>query len=149
MNNVNIIGRITNDLEIRVVGNDLKVLTFSIACNRRMREKEEVSFFEVTSWGRQAEVIATYFKKGHRIGISGRLKQDRFEDKDGNKRSKVSIVLVDFTFIEQRSDNVAGGGAQGYAPRVDSAQSSPSSGAKEADFSQFTDIPTLDDDVPF
>lgn len=144
MNNVSIIGRITNDLEVRVVGNDLKVLSFSIAYNERRREKDETSFFDVTAWGRQAEVIANYFRKGHRIGISGRLRQERFKDRDGNNRSRISIVLADFTFIEQKSDT-AEGGSGGAPSSVKSAQ--PTS--KEADFSQFGDAPSVDDDVPF
>ena len=147
MNNVNIIGRITNDLEIRVVGNDLKVLSFSVAYNQRRGEKEEVSFFEITAWGKQAEIIATYFKKGHRIAVSGRLKQDRYTDKDGNNRSRVTIVLGEFSFIETKSETSTmpnGSGAQNYTPAPAKRSS------EEADFSKFNDAPPLEeDDVPF
>ena len=147
MNNVSIIGRITNDLEVRVVGNDLKVLSFSIAYNERRREKDETSFFDVTAWGRQAEVIANYFRKGHRIGVSGRLRQERFKDRDGNNRSRITIVLADFTFIEQKSDT--GEGGSNFNQNTQSSARETQSTSKEADFSQFGDAPSIDDDVPF
>lgn len=144
MNNVNIIGRITNDLEVRTVGQDLQVLSFSIAYNERRRDREESHFFDVTAWGKQAETIATYFKKGQRIGITGRLRQERFKDREGNNRSKVSLVLSEFVFIEPKE----GGTSQGRGQTANQASSSPTS-SQNSDYGGFKDISALDDEVPF
>lgn len=104
MNSISIIGRITNEtLEIKQVG-EYKLLNFSIAYNEIIKQKEYTSFFDVECWGRTAEVVAQYFRKGYRIGVDGKIKQERFTDKNGNNRSRVKIVLKDFTFIEQKSD---------------------------------------------
>lgn len=159
MNSVTVIGRITNDLEVRKVGQDLSVLSFSIALNERYGNNDETYFFDVTAWNKQADTIANYFKKGQRIGVSGRLKQERFQDKEGKNRSRVVIILTGFDFIEPKEG--AGGG--NYAPREGNVQNAPSStsrgenhtgatnsGGGNYDFPSFpADQNFEDDEVPF
>ncbi len=155
MNNVSIIGRITNDLEVRKVGQDFNVLSFSIAVNERVSANEETYFFDITAWNRQAETIATYFRKGQRIGISGRLKQERFQDKEGKNRSKVVIVLGSFDFIEPKDFS---GNSQDYqsSPVGTAKPASPQpsdtspSGQGQYDFPNFPEDQSFEDDeVPF
>ncbi len=138
MNNVQLIGRIVNDLELKTVGQGSTLLNFSVAYNEKWGNKEESYFFDIVSWGKQAETIASYFKKGQRIGLSGKLKQERFQDKEGNNRSKVVVVLRDFTFIESKNTSGMSGPPSSASPK----------NTNEADFNNFS-AQDLDDEVPF
>lgn len=150
MNNVNIIGRITNDLEVREVRNDLKVLSFTIAINERTGTNEESYFFDIVSWNKQAETIATYFKKGQRIGVNGKLKQERFQDKEGKNRSRVVIVLREFDFIEPKDSNSFNSGSYTNKP-IESPPPKPDSNASsKLEFDSFPNNQNFgDDEVPF
>lgn len=78
---------------------------FGLAVNRKWKtetgdEKEEVTFVDVTAFGKQAEVIAQYLKKGNPLFLEGRLKLDQWDDKKtGEKRSKLAVVLESFQFL--------------------------------------------------
>ena len=132
----------------------------AIAVNRKYRTKEgedreEVTFIDCECWGPRAEVIAKYFSKGKPIFLEGRLKLDSMEYKDGQKRSKMRVVIEDFQFVESRSGGGGGGGGGGEssrgggdeysAPRGNrggsSGQSSGQSGGGHAGIQE--------DDIPF
>src|SRR3954465_14457413 len=104
-NKVILMGNLTRDPQLRYLANQTAVADFAVACNRRWKgpngeDKEEVTFVDVTAWGKQAEVINQYFQKGKPIFIEGRLKFDSWEDKQGGgKRSKLTVVLDNFQFI--------------------------------------------------
>lgn len=109
MNNVQIMATITRDIELRYTNNNTAIASFGIAYNEKWSEngekKEKAHFFDVTAFGKTAENINTYFRKGQRILISGSLSFEQWEDKqNGQKRSKVSIKLKEFDFIE-KADN--------------------------------------------
>ena len=80
--------------------------SFSIASNRYFKQEEEyqneVSYFDVTSWGHLAEVCGEYLKKGRGVRVVGRLKQDRWNDPEGNGRSRVSVVAEHVEFKPER-----------------------------------------------
>ena len=144
MNSVQIMGRITKDLELRIVRNDLAVLSFSIAYNERRNDRDEVNFFDITAFGRQAENISKFFKKGQRILLQGRLRHERFNDKEGNPRSKVSIILNEFDFVEPKD---SGSGDYGGGDYKRPSEKAPQS---NEGMSSFSDAPTdIDDEVPF
>jgi len=83
-----------------------------------------VTFVDCECWGPRAEVIAKYFTKGKPIFIEGRLKLDTWEDKDGQKRSKMRVMIEDFQFVEGRGGGGGGGGGdEGYAPSRSSGAS--------------------------
>ena len=99
-----IVGNITRDPELRSTPSGTQVCGFSVAVNRNYRDgsgeqKENVSFFDCSAWGKSGELIAQYAKKGSGILVSGRLEQRSWEDKEGQKRSRVEIVVEDFNFI--------------------------------------------------
>jgi single-strand DNA-binding protein len=100
MNTVNAIGRFVSDPEFKMAG-DKELTTFTVAVDERYGD--HTNFFDCQAWGKTAEVIANHFNKGKQIGISGRLKQDRWE-KDGQKRSRVFIVVENFTFCGKKDD---------------------------------------------
>src|SRR6185312_13303104 len=91
------------------------VAEFGIACNRKFKsaageDREEVTFVDITAFGKQAELINQYFTKGKPIFIDGRLKYDSWEDKQGGgKRSKLTVVVENFQFIGGRDQGGGGG----------------------------------------
>ena len=123
-NKVILMGNLTRDVQLKSVAGGQAVAEIGIAVNRKFKlkdgtEKEEVTFVDCECWGPRADVIAKYFSKGKPIFIEGRLKLDSWEDKDGQKRSKMRVVIEDFQFIEGRgggSGSGSGGDDSGYAP---------------------------------
>lgn len=118
-NKVVLLGNLTADPETRTTPSGSNVTSFSIAVNRRYRnrdgeQQEEVSYIGCTAWGPQGETIARYFTKGRQILISGRLRQDRWQDKEtGKNRSSLSVVVEEFSFTGNRDDNGNNGGYTG------------------------------------
>lgn len=112
-NRVILLGNLTRDPELRYLPSNAAVCEFGIAVNRRWRDKDgnqqdEVCFVDVSAWGRQGETIHQYMTKGRPILIEGRLKYDTWTAQDGAKRSKLSVVVENFTFVGERGG--AGGG---------------------------------------
>ena len=99
-----ITGNLTRDPELRNTPNGASVCGFTVAVNRVYRDsngeqKEDVSFIDCSAWGKLAEMIAQYAKKGSGVLVSGRLDQRSWEDKTtGQKRSRTEIVVEDFNF---------------------------------------------------
>lgn len=119
INSVTIGGNLTRDPEVRQAG-EATVCSFALACNRRYRDREgqlqeDVSFIDVECWGRSAEIVGQYLTKGSPLAVTGELRQDRWEDKDGGKRSKLKVVCRSVHLVPQ------GGGS-----RVDPASGAPS-----------------------
>lgn len=106
---VTVAGRLTRDPETREVGGT-SVTTYTVAVSEKFKTKagedrETVAYIDCESWGRQGEVIAQYVAKGDPLLVSGRLRQDNWEDKDGNKRSKLKVAVDKFEFLKSRSDS--------------------------------------------
>src|SRR6187401_2814676 len=115
-NRVLLMGNLTRDPQLKYLPSQTAVVEFGIACNRKFRtangeDKEEVTYVDITSFGKQAEVINQYFQKGKPIFIEGRLKFDSWEDKQGGgKRSKLTVVVENFQFVGGRDGGGGGGG---------------------------------------
>ena len=101
MNNVSLIGRLTKDPELKFTPSGKAVCSFSIANNKM---KEGVNFFNIVTWGKTAEYVSSYVKKGNRVAIEGRLEQRSWESEQG-KRSTVEIVAERIQGLEKKSDN--------------------------------------------
>ena len=102
MNNVNIIGRITSELTNIPLSTGTSCTKFSIAFNEKISNVEKTYFFNLVSFGKTAEFIAGYCKKGGRVGIEGKLQQDRWETKEGQKRQSVEILVQKCSPIDWR-----------------------------------------------
>lgn len=105
-----ITGNLTRDPEFRTTPNGSTVCSFSVAVNRTYRDasgeqKEDVSFIDCSAWGKLGEMINQYAKKGSGVLVSGRLDQRSWEDKNGQKRSRVEIVVEDFNFTGGAPNN--------------------------------------------
>jgi len=147
-NKVILAGNLTRDPELRYTPKGTAVARITLAVNRTWKSetgemKEEVSFVDVDVWGRQAEVIAQYMKKGRPLLVEGRLKQDTWEDKNTKqKQSKLKVVLESFSFIDSNRGDA--GGAAPSAPRAAAAPVAATAEAPEPD-----SPPHEGDDVPF
>lgn len=124
-NQVILLGNLTRDPEIRFTPGGDAVASFGLAVNNRYKKdgevKEEVSFFDVEAWKKTAELCGEYLAKGRPVLIQGRLKQDRWEDDHGNKRSKIKVVAMAVQFLgsKDKEDAPAGAPAGGAAPPPD------------------------------
>lgn len=118
-NKVLLMGNLTRDVEIRHTGNNTAVGNFGIAVNRRYKtqsgeQREEATFVDCEAWGRTAEVMSQYLSKGRAVFIEGRLKLDQWEDRNGGgKRSKLSVVVENFQFVDSGQGAGPGGGGGG------------------------------------
>jgi single-strand DNA-binding protein len=114
-NKVLLMGNLTRDPQLKYLPSQMAVAEFGVACNRKFRtaageDREEVTFVDITAFGKTGELINQYFTKGKPIFIEGRLKYDQWEDKNGGgKRSKMTVVAENFQFIGGR-DSGGGGG---------------------------------------
>lgn len=153
-NKVILMGNLTRDPETRSTPNGQSVTNFGLAVNRTWRDQngntqENVSFIDCVAWGKTGEIIAQYVQKGRPILVSGRLDQ-RSWDQDGQKRSKVEVVVEDFNFVGGGAGD-GGGQSGGYSAPNQGSQSSSQAPAKKQD-DQSADIgdePINLDDIPF
>ena len=132
-------GNLTRDPEIKFTAKGSAIANFTIAHNRKWRteageDKEEVSFIDCVVFGKTAENVAKFFKKGSAIFVEGRLKQESWDDKaTGQKRSKLVVIVESFQFV---------GGKRDDAPaRTQTTQTASQAGSGGE--------PKDDDDVPF
>lgn len=150
-NQVFIGGNVTRDPQLKYLPSQTPVVEFGIATNRKWRDKdggdrEEVTFVDCSAFGKTAEVINQYFRKGKPIFVSGRLKLDTWEDKQGGgKRSKMTVVIESFQFCggDRQGDN---GDDQTAPVRQQRPQRQPANDVERA-FQE--DQRTRDDDLPF
>lgn len=142
-NKVILVGNLTRDPELRYTPKGMAIAKIGLAVNRNWtsesgEKKEEVTFVDVDAFGRQAETLAQYMKKGSPLLVEGRLKLDQWDDKQtGQKRSKLGVVVEGFQFLGGGNRSEGGG----EAPRRPAAPA-PSPTAEP-------DSPPPDDDVPF
>lgn len=155
-NKVILAGNLTRDPELRYTPAGLAIAKFGLAVNRSWKDdqgnqKEEVTFVEIESFGKQAETVGQYFKKGKPILIEGRLKFDQWDDKQtGQKRSALRVVLESFTFLgEGQAREAGGGGGESYAPAPAAAARPRPAQAQAPAPADPEAMPPDEDDVPF
>ena len=166
LNRAMLVGRFTRDPELRQLNSGSTLCRFSIANNRIFSQngekREEVSFFNCTAWGRQAEIIQQYCHKGKQVAIEGRLRQNSWQDNEGKKHSNVEIVVEQLQLLGS-SQARSGGGGGAFQQEVDSSiPSGENSGAEpfqpvamgnpQAEMANRTydeKGPAEDDDIPF
>ena len=153
-NKVILAGNLTRDPELRYTPKGTAIAKIGLAVNRTWKNeagetKEEVTFVDVDAFGRQAEVIAQYMRKGRPLLVEGRLKLDQWDDKQtGQKRSRLGVVLESFSFLD--SGNREGGGGGSSEGGFRSRPAAASGGSTPAAEPPAADGPAPEeDDVPF
>ncbi len=154
-NKVTLLGNLTRDPELRTTPNGRSVCSFTLAVNRTWNnqqgeKQEDVSFFDCTAWGKAGEIINQYTQKGRALLVSGRLNQRTWEQ-DGQKRSKVDVVVEDFNFISDGNR----GGDRGTSPSSSEPAPKKTSSSKTNKPTDDVVIEDIDDepvdlsDIPF
>jgi single-strand DNA-binding protein len=120
-NRVILLGNLTRDPQVRYIASGSAVTELGLAVNRSWTDKqsgqrrEEVTFVEVTLWGRQAEIAGEYLSKGRSVLIEGRLQLDTWQDKEtGQNRSKLRVVCENMTMVGGRNEGGGGGGGGNF-----------------------------------
>lgn len=133
LNNVQIIGNITRDPEVRQTPNGQTVATIGVATNRRWTNKqtnekqEEVEFHNVVVWGKLAEICQQYLKKGAKVYFQGRLKTRNWEDPDGKKNYRTEIIAENMIMLDSRGAGSAAPAAAAARPAAAGSAKSPAS----------------------
>jgi len=110
LNQVILIGNLTDDPELQYTQSGVARTTFSIAINRQYRDtndelQEDTTFVPITTWRNQAENCATYLSKGRSVAVVGRLRITSYDDDDGNRRKWTSVVARNVQFLSTGSQS--------------------------------------------
>ena len=135
LNKAMIIGRVTQDPELRTIPSGQQVVSFGVATNRTWKDKEgqkqdKAEFHNVVAWRKLAEIIGQYVKKGSKIYIEGRLETRSWEDQNGTKKYRTEIIADNMIMLDSRGQNQGGGApvppppgaAQAQAPAAQAPQ---------------------------
>lgn len=146
LNKVMLMGNLTRDIELRHTSGNQAVANIGLAVNRRWRspegeQREETTFVDCEAWGKTAETMSKYLTKGRPVYIEGRLKLDQWE-KEGQKHSKLKVVVEGFQFIDSKGGGGGDDGGGGGAPQRARSSSAPSQAAPPPGN-------VGDDDIPF
>lgn len=159
-NKVLLMGNLTRDPELKYTPKGTAIADIGLAVNRTYstdsgEKREEVTFVDVTLWGRVAEIVGEYCKKGRPLFVEGRLQLDTWDDKQtGQKRSKLKVIGENIQLLGSRDGGAGGGGGSGG----EFAESRPSSAGSNSQQRRPTtpppkaadpDLDAPEDDIPF
>jgi single-strand DNA-binding protein len=155
LNKVMLIGRLTRDPEVRTFSNGGKVAKLGFAVNTRKKNQQsgqwedepvflDCEVFNRGETGRQADLVEQSLHKGSQVFLEGHLRMDNWTDKEGQKRSKLVVVVDNFQFLEPRAD---GGGGRAPAPRKQ--EPAGYGGGYEEPAAAEPPARGQDDDIPF
>lgn len=138
-------GRLVADPELKQTQSGTSYTRFTIAITRRVKaknaEQPESDFLDCEAWNSTAEAIVKHFKKSNNIFVETEARLDRFQDKDGNKRSIIRFTVNDFRFVETLAES------QQNAKKSEAEPTAPAF-SKPAE-PHFEEINVEDDDIPF
>ncbi|MCD8317069.1 MAG: single-stranded DNA-binding protein [Eggerthellaceae bacterium] len=160
INRVIISGNLTRDPELRQTQSGLPVLGFGVAVNDRRKNQQTgewedyPNFIDCTMFGARAQSLSRYLSKGQKVSIEGKLRWSQWE-RDGQKRSKIEVIVDELEFMSARTDSSTGSGSYGaqhnaaphnsYEPRNGSYDSGGYSSMPPID----TSSSVYDEDIPF
>jgi len=145
INNVVLMGRLVATPELRNTQTGRSVTSFRLAVDRgyaKPGEQRQADFIDCVAWGTSAEFISKYFQKGSMIAVTGSIQTRNYEDKNGNKRTAVEVLVNQASFCGSKSET----GTGGYQAPVAAAPAAPSfATGSDGDFEEISG----DDDLPF
>ncbi|MEI8269862.1 MAG: single-stranded DNA-binding protein [bacterium] len=147
LNKAIVIGNLTRDPELRSLPSGIKVCSFSLATNRVWKDKngakqESADYHNVVVFGRQAETVAQYMKKGNSILVEGRMQTRSWDDKTSGEKKYRTEIIADRTQFGPRGTGTAGGAPQAGAPKAQSEE-------KELDSIEYPEEDINPEDIPF
>lgn len=109
MNKAIMMGRLTKDPEIRYTADQKPVASFGIAVNRLVKKEggPEADFFNCTAWGKTAELMQKYWKKGMKALLTGHIENEKWTGKDGTQKQETKIIVETIEFCEKRQEQEA------------------------------------------
>jgi single-strand DNA-binding protein len=155
VNKVILIGRLGRDPETRFTSSGQAVANFSIATDESYKDRngerqKRTEWHRLVVWGKQAEVVQKFLKKGSQAYFEGRLQTREWQDKEGQKKTTTEVVVTDFRFLGGRSDGMAAGAsAGGGASAARSGDEFDHSAAPAEDFGPSSGPEISDEDIPF
>jgi single-strand DNA-binding protein len=158
VNKVILVGRLGRDPETRFTSGGQAVANFSVATDESYKDRngerqKRTEWHKLVVWGKQAEVVQKFLKKGSQAYFEGRLQTREWQDKEGQKRYTTEVVVTDFRFLGGRGDGMAAGAgaSSGGAARGGGGDDFDHSAAPSDDFgSPSTSGPEIsDEDIPF
>ena len=135
-NKVILLGNLTRDPQLSYLPSQTPVVEFGLATNRKWTaqdgsQRDETCFVDCQMYGKRAEVINKYLKKGNPLFVEGRLKFDSWQAQDGSKRSKLRVFVENFEFIGGGQRAGGGGGQGGYGGQAPVGQPGPEMGGEQ------------------
>ena len=152
LNKAFLYGNLTRDPELKSLPSGTKVVSFSLATNRTWKDKDGVkkddtTFHNIVAFGKPAELIAQYLKKGRSAFIEGRIANRSWDDKDGTKKYRSEVIVENFQFGPS-----AGGQDGGSFNKVEKSESSTTNTKSKAENMDTIEYPTEEinpEDIPF
>lgn len=114
MNKVQLVGRLSKDVDSRQAG-ETTIARFTVACDRRFKKdgQDSADFISCVAFGKTAEFVSKYFKKGNRIGLTGRIQTGSYTKQDGTKVYTTDVMVEDVEFVESKASS-----QQNQAPQM-------------------------------
>ena len=137
LNQVSLVGNLVRDPELSYTTGGTALCKFAIASNDDYKDRKNVSYIDITVWGKSGESCSKYISKGKRVAIMGKIRQDRWQNDQGQNRSKIGVTANFVQFLSPREEGDGGG----YQPPPDQAPPPPSGPEPTP--------PSDDSDVPF
>lgn len=136
-----LMGRLTQDPELKTTASGISVTSFRLAINRKFTPKDQekqTDFIDVVAWRQQAEFVCKYFSKGKPILVCGSIQSRNWQDKEGNKRTTIEVVADELTFVE------SGGNSEG-GKATNKDTTTPNNYTSRGDYEEVS----TDEDFPF
>lgn len=161
-NKITIVGYLGRDPELRYTPQGTAVCNISVATTERRKNaagesEDRTTWFRVTVWGRQAELVHEYLAKGRQVYIEGRLRQEEYIDREGNARTSLEVNATDVQFLGRREDSSQPASADAGRSQAEEEEEVPvpapdklgKSGKKESKRAAKETANVEDDDMPF
>jgi len=155
-NKIILVGNLTRDIELRYAQSGSAIAKTAIATSRKFtvngEKKEEVCFVDITFFGRSGEVANQYLRKGSKILVEGRLNFEQWVDKEGQKRSKHSVIVETMQMLDGKDDNRQGENQKSDYTHVEKKPYTPPKPTYERKPMPENNLPEIDineDEIPF
>ena len=160
INRVNISGNLTRDPELRVTGGGTQILSFGVAVNDRRRNQQTgewedyPNFVDCVVFGARAEPLSRFLFKGSKVAVEGKLRYSSWETKDGQRRSKLEVVVDEVEFLSPRNQQApAAPTYQGQQQAPAPGYGAPVAAAPQPQAHAAVQVPpsaeVYDEDIPF
>ena len=154
INSVNLVGRLTRDVELRVSQSNVTVATFTLAVNRSFKSangEREADFINCVAFKKTAEILNQYAGKGSQIGVTGSIQTRNYENKEGQRVYVTEVIANNIALLDSKGSNNASDGQQSQArPNTNQAQQTRSQAPDENPFANSKgSVDISEDSLPF